>query len=176
MSSAGMPESFDPTVAAREQFAWRGSVPVSNFTRLGDLLVSLSGQVQVQLNAAFTAERRPAMTIKLAAQLEQSCQRCLQPVTVVIDHEHTVVWVADASELERLDAREEDSGEDIAEVEFLPVPDPSDVSTVLFVEDELMLSLPIVPMHADCTLPAMVDNSADVHPFAALAQLKGLKH
>lgn len=176
MSSAGMPECFDPTVAARELFAWRGNVPVSDFTRLGDLLVSLSGLVQVQLQAFLNAEQRPAMTIKLAAQLEQSCQRCLQPVSVVIDHEHTVVWVADESVLERLDALEEDSGADMAEVEYLPVPDPSDVSTLLFVEDELLLSLPIVPMHADCTLPATVDNSAEAYPFAALAQLKGLKH
>ena len=174
MSSAGLPESFDPTVAAREQFRWSGDVPVSAFVRLADLLVSTSGVVNVRLDAAYSADRRPAMTIRLAGHLEQSCQRCLQPVTVVIDHEHTVAWVVDVSELERLDALEEDS--DVSEVEYLPMPDPTLVVTLDFVEDELMLSLPIVPMHGDCVLPESATAPAADHPFAALAQLKGLKH
>jgi len=174
MSSAGLPESFDPTVAARDQFVWRGDVPVSDFARLADLLVSFSGVVQVQLQAAFSAERRPTMTIRLTARLDQSCQRCLQPVTVVVDHEHTVEWVTDEGVLERLDALEEDSGEN--DVEYLPMPDPVDVNTLAFVEDELILSLPIVPMHEDCALPVQIDDVAEDHPFAALAQLKTLKH
>ena len=174
MSSAGLPESFDPTVAAREQFSWEGDVPVQAFTRLADLLVSTSGAIRVTLAAAISADRRPTMTVRLAGHLEQSCQRCLQPVSVVIDHVHTVEWVTDASELERLDALEDDSGVDAAE--YLPMPDPARVVTLDFVEDELMLSLPIVPMHADCALPVTVSASADEHPFAALAQLKTLKH
>ena len=176
MSSAGLPESFDPTVAAREQFSWVGDVPVAAFTRLADLLVSTSGAVRVSLDAAFSADRRPTMTVRLAGHLEQSCQRCLQPVTVVVDHAHTVAWVTDESELERLDALEDDLDSDADAVEYLPMPDPARVVTLDFVEDELMLSLPIVPMHADCALPVTVTASAHEHPFAALAQLKTLKH
>ena len=93
---------------------------------------------------------------------------------MVIDHEHTVEWVADATALERLDALGDDSGADA--VEYLPMPDPAAVSTLVFVEDELILSLPIVPMHEDCALPVAVADTADDHPFAALAQLKTLKH
>lgn len=174
MSSAGLPESFDPTVAAREAFAWSGDVPVSDFTRLADLLVSQSGMIRVSLQAAFSADQRPSMTIRLAAHLEQSCQRCLQPVTVAINHEHTVAWVTDEAALERLDAQEEASDADA--VEYLPMPDSSHVDTLALVEDELMLSLPIVPMHTDCVLPVPVTDPAEDHPFAALAQLKTLKH
>jgi uncharacterized protein len=177
MSSAGLPESFDPTVAAREAFAWHGDVPVSDFTRLADLLVSQSGLVRVSLHAGWGAERQPAMTITLAAQLEQSCQRCLQPVTVVIHREHTVAWVADAAVLARLDAL--DAAEDDLDadaVEYLPMPDSLRVMTLALVEDELMLSLPIVPMHDECALPVTVADSGDEHPFAALAKLKTLKH
>ncbi len=174
MSSAGLPESFDPTVAVREAFAWRGDVPVSDFARLADLLVSQSGLVRVSLQAAFSADRHPSMTIRLAAHLEQSCQRCLQPVTVAINHEHTVAWVADAAALERLDALEENL--DAEAVEYLPMPDSSRVMTLALVEDELMLSLPIVPMHEECALPVTVADSGEEHPFAALAQLKTLKH
>ena len=174
MSSAGLPESFDPTVAAREAFAWHGNVPVSTFTRLVDLLVAQSGVVKVGLQAAFSADRRPAMTLRLSANLEQSCQRCLQPVTVVINHEHTVAWVADETELERLDALEENSDAD--SVEYLLIPNPARVITLDFVEDELMLSLPIVPTHVDCVLPRPETDTVEDHPFAALAQLRMQKH
>lgn len=174
MSSASLPESFDPTVAAREAFAWSGDVPVSDFTRLVDLLVSQTGQIRVSLQAAFTADQRPSMTIGLAAQLEQSCQRCLQPVSVVIHHEHTVAWVTDEAVLERLDVLEENS--DANAIEYLLMPDSLHVNTLALVEDELMLSLPIVPMHVDCALPVPVTDSIEDHPFAALSQLKTLKH
>jgi uncharacterized protein len=45
-------------------------------------------------------------------------------------------------------------------------------------EDELLLSLPLVPMHVDCPVPlppAVADQPAEEgapHPFAALAALK----
>ena len=93
---------------------------------------------------------------------------------MAINHEHTVAWVADAAALERLDALEENL--DAEAVEYLPMPDSSRVMTLALVEDELMLSLPIVPMHEECALPVTVADSGEEHPFAALAQLKTLKH
>ncbi|MGV0953330.1 MAG: YceD family protein [Fluviibacter sp.] len=172
MSSTGLPESFDPTIIARDSFVGSADVPVSDFPRLADLLTSSNAVVQVALKASLSADQRPTMTIGLAATLEQSCQRCLQPVSVVIDHMHTVEWVADEAELARLDASEEDS--DNPDWEFLPMPVPPKVLTLELVEDELILSLPIVPLHEACDLPEAKPQSTEDHPFAALARLKGL--
>ena len=170
MLSADLPESFDPNIFAREGFKACVDVPVSVFPRLVELLTSSSGVVRVTLEASMSADRRPTTTIGLAATLEQSCQRCLQPVTVVIDHRHTVEWVADEAELARLDASEEDL--DNLDWEYLPMPVPPKVRTLDLVEDELILSLPIVPLHELCALPEAAPEPAEDHPFAALARLK----
>jgi uncharacterized protein len=172
MLSTDLPESFDPNVLARESFTASVDVPVSEFPRLVDLLTSSNGVVRVTLKASMSADQRPTTTIGLAATLEQSCQRCLQPVTVVIDHLHTVEWVADEAELARLDASEDDL--DNPDWEFLPMPVPPKVRTLELVEDELILSLPIVPLHEVCALPEAAPEPAEDHPFAALARLKGL--
>lgn len=173
MLSADLPESFDPDVIAREHLAVAADVPVSDFPRLADLLTSSKGVVRVTLKASMSADRRPATTIGLVAALEQSCQRCLQPVTVIIDHEHTVEWVADEAELARLDALDDESVD--PDREFMPMPVPPRVQTMVLVEDELILSLPIVPRHEVCALPEAAPDQAEDHPFAALAQLKSAK-
>ncbi len=170
MLSADLPESFDPNVMARENFAIVCDVPVSGFPRLAEMLTSLNGVVRVTLKASMSPDRRPATTIGLVAALEQSCQRCLQPVSVIIDHEHTVVWVADEAELARLDALDDESAD--PDWEFLPMPVPPRVETLALVEDELILALPIVPLHEVCALPKAATEQVEDHPFAALAQLK----
>gem|GEM_PF-2318131 len=172
MLSADLPESFDPNVIARESFSACSDVAVSDFPRLVDLLTSSNGVVSVTLKASMSADQRPTTTIGLVATLEQSCQRCLQPVSVVIDHLHTVEWVVDEAELARLDASEVNL--DNPDWEFLPMPVPPKVRTLELVEDELILSLPIVPLHEVCALPEAAPELAEDHPFAALARLKGL--
>ena len=57
----------------------------------------------------------------------------------------------------------------------MPMPVPPRVQTMVLVEDELILSLPIVPRHDVCALPEAVPDQAEDHPFAALAQLKSAK-
>jgi uncharacterized protein len=173
MLSADLPESFDPNVIAREQLAVCVDVPVSRFPRLADLLTGSNGVVRVTLKASLSPDRRPQTTIGLVTALEQSCQRCLQPVTVMIDHEQTVEWVADEAELARLDALDDESI--VPGREFMPMPVPPLVHTMALVEDELILSLPIVPLHEVCALPVAAHDQAPDHPFAALAQLKSGK-
>ena len=173
MLSADLPESFDPNIIARERLAVCVDVPVSSFPRLADLLTSPKGIVRVTLKASMSPDRRPQTTIGLVSTLEQSCQRCLQPVTVIIDHEQTVEWVADEAELARLDALDDEST--IPGREFMPMPVPPLVHTLTLVEDELILSLPIVPLHEACALPVATHDQAPDHPFAALAQLKSGK-
>jgi len=172
MLSADWPESFDPNVMAREHFALVCDVPVSAFPRLAEMLTSLNSVVRVSLKASMSADQRPAMTIGLVAALEQSCQRCLQPVSVIVDHAHTVAWVADEAELARLDALDDESTDPDRALEFLPMPVPPRVETLALVEDELILALPIVPLHEVCALPQAASPQAEDHPFAALAQLK----
>ncbi len=101
----------------------------------------------------------------------RDCQRCLQPVALALDLARALRFVADEATAEALDAESED--------DVLALPRYLDLHEL--VEDELLLALPLVPMHMQCpqALPTSVDFdagdelAAPAHPFAALAALQG---
>ncbi|MBX3606803.1 MAG: DUF177 domain-containing protein [Piscinibacter sp.] len=112
----------------------------------------------------------PQVWLHLAAQtrIDLVCQRCLQPLAVDVAGERSFLFVADEDLAAELDADCED--------DVLALTRSLDVKEL--VEDELLLSLPLVPRHASCPLPQApteeppaVDD--EPHPFAALAALKG---
>lgn len=101
-----------------------------------------------------------------------SCQRCLGPVDTGLVVDRRFRFVADEATAE---AEDDDSDEDVLALE--PRPD-----LLALLEDELLMALPLVPMHVVCpeTLPhsagkidAGASSNADApHPFAALSTLK----
>lgn len=109
--------------------------------------------------------------VKASAHISMVCQRCLQPVPVRIEADRSFRFVHGEEEAAALDAdAEEDVLALVRSLDLAPL-----------VEDELLLSLPLVPMHADCPLPLppsvqeLPEDPEEVHPFAALAALKGRK-
>jgi uncharacterized protein len=103
------------------------------------------------------------------AQVELECQRCLQSVRVALDAQRSFLFVAGEDAAAALDADSEDDV--LALTRALDVP--------ALVEDELLLSLPLVPKHDVCpSAPSMASSDdtpveAPPHPFAGLAALKG---
>ncbi len=97
------------------------------------------------------------------------CQRCLQPLRVELAAERSFQFVAGEDAAAELDA---DSEDDVLAL-------TRSLSVQELVEDELLLSLPLVPRHDRCEPPAHLAGEDSVpleeapHPFAALAALKG---
>ena len=104
------------------------------------------------------------------ARLSLVCQRCLQPVEEAVASERSFLFVHGEEQAATLDADTED--------DVLAMTRTLDVQALL--EDELLLSLPLVPRHEVCPEPLVapsdlddVDEAADSpQPFAALAALK----
>ncbi len=57
------------------------------------------------------------------------------------------------------------------EVDALEVEPLTDL--LALVEDELLLSLPLVPRHDDCEPPVEAGDDEEISPFAVLRQLRG---
>jgi uncharacterized protein len=101
-------------------------------------------------------------------QIELLCQRCLQPVAVNVVARRSFLFVDGEAAAAELDAQSED---DVLALS-------RDLDLRELVEDELLLSLPLIPKHENCPQPlaAASGNAAPaselVHPFAALAALK----
>lgn len=109
--------------------------------------------------------------LQVEAQAEAECQRCLGAVQLPLLLDLHTRFVRSEDEAAALDGELED--------DVLVLSRRFDLQE--WVEDELLLALPIVPMHERCPTPlpmaaeeAPVNEETDrPHPFAALAALKG---
>jgi uncharacterized protein len=113
----------------------------------------------------------PEIWLHLAAQadVELTCQRCLHPVQEHVEAERSILFVRGEETAAELDADSED--------DVLALTRVLDVKELI--EDELLLTLPLVPRHEVCPAPlqATVDDLPEAveekpNPFAALAALK----
>jgi uncharacterized protein len=167
------PRRLDVAAAAAAGSELTGRWPLSELARLAD---GAAGQVDepVAWSARFEQRRElgaaPQAWLHLQAQalIARECQRCLQPVLLSLDVNRAFAFAPTEDEAAAQDAESED--------DVLVLSRHFDLREL--VEDELLLSLPIVPMHEHCPLPVgsapggVGAGEAPAHPFAALAALK----
>ena len=110
---------------------------------------------------------RPRIDLEVQAELPMTCQRCLQPSMQRVD-EHASFRLVDAEPELTLEELE-------AEDEALCATQPVDVAEL--VEDQLILALPLVPMHDTCpqALPTRVGDAPAQEPASPFAVLAGLR-
>ena len=107
--------------------------------------------------------------LQASATVPLQCQRCLQPVSTALAVERRFRFVPTEAEAARLD--------EVSEDDVLVLEPRLDLAGLL--EDELILSLPIVAMHEVCPQPIRAEAPSAgpeiderPHPFAALAALR----
>ncbi len=170
---------------ARDGMRAQGEASWVDFERLSDLAWSGEGQnaLSSQVSWSITGEMVPVtggdaqIWLHLSAEvsLPMQCQRCMGSVLVDVFSDQSFRFVADEATAE---AQDDESEEDL-----LVLAPELDVGALI--EDELIMSAPIVPKHEVC--PASVTLSvadeafeealaAKPNPFAALAQLKQKPH
>lgn len=121
-----------------------------------------------ELRQRPAAAPEPWLHLQAAACLVLQCQRCLEPAELIVEGER---WFRFVATEEQAAAEDESAEEDV-----LALQDPLDWVTLL--EDELILSLPLVPLHEVCPQPLPTGQDAGAeslpereHPFAALEAL-----
>jgi len=193
MSSGPLPDRVDATKLFARSGRIDAVVPFSRLSRLQPYLAASDGQAGVEFQFGVDPEGRKHLTGLIQAELSVTCQRCMQPMPLVVKCNLDLLVFNDQAELEKqqlqgLNALErdvlvlEELGEKPGAVGAGP---GEELNLVALVEDELILSLPLAPVHgdADCsgTLNrfraeqdklelANAGNKAS--PFAVLAQLK----
>lgn len=168
------PRRLDVTAAAAAAAELSGRWPLSDLARLADDAV---GRVDepVAWSARFEQRREPGgapgvwLRLRAEARVARECQRCLQPVLLALDVDRAFRFAPTEDEAAALDAESED--------DVLVLSRQFDLREL--VEDELLLTLPIVPKHEQCPAPLpsaargqAAEEEAPAHPFAALASLK----
>lgn len=151
--------------------------PLDKFERLAAELrepvpdSTVSWQADAELRSGSGSEEDIWLHLQAKTAVTLTCQRCLAAMQAPIDVDQWYRFVA----TEEIAMAEDDESE-----EDLLVMEPQfDLTAVL--EDELLMALPLVPMHEKCPVAPKLSAGADEvdeateekpNPFAVLAQLK----
>jgi uncharacterized protein len=174
--SPRLPDFLEPLRLARQGVELNGQVPLARMPRLLAALAGDEGRAEVSLR--FGTDEAGIVTLRgrISVELPMICQRCLQPMTQPVQVDVALAPVADDGRAAELPD----------EYEPLVVGEGR-LSTAELVEDELLLALPIVPMHepSECPASQWLDSQAPApeqeeqderpNPFAALSALKDRK-
>jgi uncharacterized protein len=180
-----MKHDFDPhhlnlKAFAQSQGQLTGDERLALFKRLLEETRGLGAETRVHFSAQGEMRQDGAdqeqvwLTLTAEVVLSLECQRCLGLADITVSVERAFRFVATEALAE---VEDEDSEEDVLVISRA-------FNLLELIEDELLMALPIAPMHETCPQPVQFiaadpdfeENVADrPNPFAALAQLKNKK-
>ncbi len=139
--SGRLPQIVHPGRLAESGATLRGAIALNMMPRLAGCLHDTEGAVNVELEFGIDAQKIRYVQGRLTGTLHLVCQRCLQSLAYPVDLEFALGLVSSETAAENLPGRYEPL-----------VVEESRLAPGSLVEDELLLALPIVPMHviAEC--------------------------
>lgn len=163
----GLGTTVDPILLADQGARLAGCVPIRSMARFTAQLLDDTGEVDVNLVFECSeGSNLRRMRGRVTANVRLTCQRCLEPMDMEIVAEPDTILVPEG---------DADMG----------LPPEADVLTVSaasmtvaeLVEEELLLALPMVPMHAldECPARKYIGGATvemTKHPLAELARRK----
>ena len=143
---------------AQTQQTLAGEIDALKCERLAETLMpkGQGAHINFKLTGAAKQLRNPSLHLHIEAKLPVTCQRCLDEMLLSIDlNFNYIICNALPTEI--------DENDDTDWLEASP-----DMSLQELIEDELLLAMPIAPMHdADCNKQSM-QSGEKPNPFAVL--------
>lgn len=162
--SSDLPQYIVPERLAKEEVQLEGQIELNKMPRLVKLLTGSPGRVDLELVFHQAENGLIYISGRYDVDLPLTCQRCLEPVTVTLSDTISVGITFEGS-TDSLPASVEPL---VLTQETMLLAD--------FVEDEILLGLPISPMHElrDCAAKEQVTQRHDAasSPFQVLQKLK----
>ena len=147
------PWQIDVFALCKEQAQKSGELPIALLTRLSSDLSHHDGALQYSLSGQIDAEKRSLLNIRINGTLVMRCQRCAEDMQYAVNVDNTLQLVHSEDELDNEEDEINAIIEGTADVEKIVGSKTFD--TLNLMEDEIILSLPIVIAHEHCekTLP-----------------------
>jgi uncharacterized protein len=144
--------SVNPAQFAAAKQVWQGSAPLGAFERLAQETLDPDTLLHYRIEGGKDKAGRVRLTCRLEVQTSIACQRCLGPIehAIAVDK---VFYPAESPE--RAEQLERELAVETSEdVEVIETGRMLDLATLI--EDEVLLGLPLIPMHAEgmCHSPA----------------------
>ena len=159
-------QSINPLRLAKSRERIKGSLQLDSLKRLKGVLLENTGKLEYSLSFDFDESGTCVVESVIDSQLILECQRCLKPVVIEIHKVSLLGVIKDKDEIDSL----------AKEYEPLQL-NEENISVEELLEDELLLSIPLSPLHAEneCSGKEILDQvnaDAKPQPFAVLAALK----
>ena len=128
--------------------AWEIRGSLSEFPRL--LAEFAEGQLHCRVTGRTDRHYGCILRLEITGEVETTCQRCLGSLTQAVTIANDISLARDEAELERRDA---DSDADMDTILM-----SAKFSLIELIEDEVLLGLPLAPMHAPgvCVIPTVI--------------------
>jgi uncharacterized protein len=134
------PAVIDALEFARSAQESSDSVAVSALQRLEDLLYDSAGSLNYAIRGRRDERNRPLLELAITGKLHLQCQRCLGLLEYPVDVANTLLVVPAGAQ-------------PVAELEDPEAPDTleadEELDVAALIEDEVLLSLPFGPRHAE---------------------------
>ena len=173
MSDSPIPPYVDTRKAFLQEGKTTGFITLNRLPRFVECLASDQGSVQVELSFELSESGKQVIKGQIEAQVEVTCQRCLEPLGIEISDDINLALLKRQEDAEKLKG------------ELDPwVCEDHKLDVANLVEEQLILSLPLVSYHPDKTCIERLEYSAKSsaeeeqvneqkdNPFAVLKVLK----
>jgi len=176
MSRNFQPQRLNLQALAQDGQPWSEVTPLKDLQRLADEAQDLGPdtavpwQARAELRPQTGAEDQVWLHLSAYTFVPLTCQRCMAAVSTALEVDQ---WYRFVESEEVAMAEDDESEEDL----LVMVPQ---FDLLALLEDELLMALPLVPMHETCPVtpvfsavdPAVEAAEAKPNPFAVLSQLK----
>ena len=172
MQTVKIPVSIDPIRAAASQLSYEGLIPGKHLKRLNELSAGDCSDVIVSLECGEDIQGIVYLKGKAVTELTLNCQRCMTLYSTKVTVDFNFTPCENEVGIDELpDAYDPIECDDIGEVRLHQL-----------IEDELIVAMPLIPMHADesCNkgdqdiVVGEIEPSQEErpNPFAVLEKLK----
>jgi uncharacterized protein len=154
--------TIDNVAFAKKREQLEGNLTLEQCARLAELTRAKTHHadtIYYNLRGEPDNMGRPHLNLAIRADLTVTCQRCLEPMALNLNRQYHYM-ITDI---------ESDDPEDSDDIDFQ---EPSSAMDVIqFIEDEIIMALPIAPTHEHNCGPQVTESGEKPNPFAVL---KGL--
>lgn len=171
MQKVKLPQTIDAMRTAQKRLDYVGIYPPDVVVRVAESVVSVDSDVEASLSFNIDNQRLAVITGHADVTVTLLCQRCNLPFQ---RHVHTTYCFSPVVNDEQAEALPE-------MYEPIEVDEFGEVDLLAMIEDEIILSLPVVPVHesehcevsaADMVFGELPPEAEKPNPFAVLASLK----
>ncbi|AOE49802.1 YceD family protein [Kangiella sediminilitoris] len=172
MSSRRLPASIDPYKFADQEKEINATLDLEYLDRFRKELASDKGEIVCSIKGDRVEDTRiTLLELSLKGKVSLVCQGCLEPFDYELNHDVIIYPVYSEEQMDRVP----DDGDPV-------LVDDDGLHLKSVVEDELILSLPAVPLYGECEqmeayesgeLPEeTIEQAGKDNPFNALKDLK----